>query len=115
MAELTGNVQNQLGIDEHDPKVLAKKVVLWGYDSGTDTSYRLSNDDPLPTGSVSYALRYDEGATYTYIGEATPGTAEATAAWRIKRLTNADNTIVWIDGNSNFDNAWTTRAAGVYS
>lgn len=63
----------------------------------------------------SYNLKYDEGATYTYIGEASPGTATSAALWRIKRLTNADNTIVWIDGNSSFDNVWDDRASGVYS
>lgn len=67
---------------------------------------------PSPT---QYALRYDEGATYTYIGEAAAGTAEGSALWRVKRLTNADNTIVWADGNSNFDNIWTNRAGASYS
>jgi hypothetical protein len=90
---------------------------------------------PLPTGAASEvelakitsntssselyqrpkALRYDEGATYTYIGEAVAGTAEAASSWRIKRLTNADNTIIWADGNINFDNIWANRASLSYS
>lgn len=65
--------------------------------------------------STPLALRYDEGATYTYIGEAAAGTATSAASWRIKRLTNADNTIVWADGNTNQDNIWDNRAALSYS
>lgn len=66
-------------------------------------------------GTTSYALRYDEGATYTYIGEALPGTATSAASWRIKRLTNADNTIVWADGDSDFDNIYDNRVSLSYS
>ncbi len=69
----------------------------------------------LNTASALYALRYDEGATYTYIGDAAAGTADAAASWRIKRLTNADNTIIFADGNTNFDNIWTNRASLSYS
>lgn len=64
---------------------------------------------------ASLTLRYDEGATYTYIGNATPGVLTSAAAWRIKRLTNADNTILYADGNANFDNIYDNRAALVYS
>lgn len=42
-------------------------------------------------------------------------TATSVASWRIKRLTNADNTIVWLDGNANFDNVWDNRASGSYT
>lgn len=86
--------------------------------SGT-TESQLSTSNPLPVSgtltSSSYALRMDEGATYTYIGEAETGTATSAAEWRIKRLTNADNTIVWADGNSSFDNIWDNRASLTYS
>lgn len=61
-----------------------------------------------------YTLRYDEGATYTYIGEAAPGTATSAASWRIKRLTNADNTIIWADGDTNQDNIYDNRASLTY-
>ena len=65
--------------------------------------------------SQSYALKYDEGATYTYQGEAAPGSLITDPVWRIKRLTNADNTIVWADGDSNFDNAWDDHLTLSYS
>ena len=92
----------------HKGSIGGKIVVPYFYDAATDTL------SPATQTSV-YALRYDEGATYTYIGEAVPGSAEGSAVWRIKRLTNADNTIVWIDGNSNFDNVWDDHASGSYS
>lgn len=69
----------------------------------------------IGTSSAGLALRLDEGATYTYIGEAQPGTSDAAASWRIKRMTNADSTIVWADGNASFDNIWNNRAALAYS
>lgn len=65
--------------------------------------------------SSAYTLRYDEGATYTYVGEAEAGSAEGSAVWRIKRLTNADNTILWADGNTNFDNIWTGHSGLSFS
>jgi len=65
--------------------------------------------------SGALALKFDEGATYTYIGEALPGSLVGDAVWRVKRLTNADTTILWADGDSSFDNVWNDRASLVYS
>jgi len=82
------------------------------------------NPQPLPiSGSFSaqqpaYALELDEvGGTTTYIGEADPGTATTTAAWRIKRLeeTGPDIVITWADGDSDFNNVWDDRASLTYS
>lgn len=45
----------------------------------------------------------------TYIAEAVPGTAEATAAWRIQSIDTTTGTLIkWADGNSNFDNVATS-------
>lgn len=63
----------------------------------------------------NFSVRYDEGATYTYIGEAEPGASTASAVWRVKRLTNANNTILWADGDTSFDNIWDNRASLSYS
>jgi len=63
--------------------------------------------------SAGLTVRIDEGATYTYIGDAIPGADEADAIWRIKRLTNASNTILWADGDSTFDNVWNDRATTI--
>lgn len=51
---------------------------------------------------------------YTYIGEAIPGVAQATAAWRCSRI-DASGTTVWADGNGNFDNVATDLTSLSYS
>lgn len=79
------------------------------------------NPDGTNIGSASggstsqYTLRVDDGDTYMYIGQATPGTATSAASWRIKRLTQADLTIVWADGDSSFNNVWDDHATLSYS
>jgi len=62
-----------------------------------------------------FTLRYEDTGTYTYVGEANAGSLEASAVWRVKRLTNSSNTIVWADGDTEFDNVWNDRAGLVYS
>lgn len=64
--------------------------------------------------AADWALLYDEGATYTYIGYAVPGSLSSTATWKIKRLTNANNTIVWADGDALADNIWDNRTSLTY-
>lgn len=59
------------------------------------------------------ALRLDDaGGGIMYIGVAAPGTAEGTAAWRIKEIltTGADVAILWPDGSSEYAFSWTARA-----
>ena len=73
------------------------------------------------TASISqdgYAIRIDEAsATVTYVGKATPGSAEGSAVWQVQRLTESagDLTVEWADGNDSFDNVWTNRASLSYS
>ena len=76
------------------------------------------------SGSISiapepkYILKLDDaGSGVTYVGEAVPGTADGDAAWRIKKLTEAtgDLTLLWADGDEDFDNVWTDRASLSYS
>lgn len=64
------------------------------------------------TRPVPLALRMLETPTYLYIGEAEPGTPTSEDAWRIKRMTNADTTIVWAKlpsettGSAEFNKVW---------
>ena len=54
----------------------------------------------------------------TYRGDALPGTAEATAAWRVTRLTlqaDGDMEVLYADGNDSFDNRWDLRLSLSYS
>lgn len=85
--------------------------------SGKAVQLLVDGNGSITSASAALTLRYDEttSATYTYIGDATPGTATSAATWRIKRMTNADTTIIWADGNSNFDNVWDNRASLTYS
>lgn len=66
-----------------------------------------------------YATRTDfASSTVIYVGEAVPGTLDADAAWRIKRLTIAgddDVTTEWASGTASFVNAWADRASLSYS
>ena len=56
--------------------------------------------------------------TYTYIGEATPGSISSAAAWRIRRLTeisgNTVSTYVWADNTEAFTKIWNDRTTYTY-
>ena len=53
-----------------------------------------------------------------YIGIASPGTATSAASWKIKKLiytgTNVTS-VIWADGDLNFDNIWNNYASLSYS
>ena len=78
--------------------------------------------DGLPGGEdeVAQAKRVDFTAndTIIYKGEAVPGTPEATALWRVRRLTIAsDNDVTeeWADGVSDYIKIWDDRYIYAYS
>lgn len=60
-------------------------------------------------------LRMNDGATYLYIGKAVIGSSTASAVWQIQRITQSDTTILWADGNGNFDNIWDNYSSLSYS
>ena len=66
----------------------------------------------LPTPVLD--LQVDDTGTYTYLGNATPGTATSEASWRIKRVTNATGVITHADGSSLFNKEWDERASYSY-
>ena len=53
----------------------------------------------------------DNAGTYTYIGEALPGTLTSAASWLISRVTNATGSIYQSSGK--FDQVWDNRASSV--
>lgn len=67
---------------------------------------------------VPYSKRIDFiSDTVLYKGEALPGTAESTAAWRIRRITfsvDGDSLEEWAAGSAEFNKAWTDRASFAY-
>jgi len=66
---------------------------------------------------VQYDRLVDEEGTFTYIGEAEPGTDRATALWRIRRIAeqpDGDLDILWANGSAAFDKVWDLRATYTY-
>lgn len=67
-----------------------------------------------------YARRIDftTNDTIIYKGEATVGSLESSAVWRIRRITIAgdnDTSEQWADGDSLFNNIWDNRVGLAYS
>jgi hypothetical protein len=62
-------------------------------------------------------LRLDEPGTVKYIGLAAIGSAENSAVWQIRRLTDEPPNlkVEWADGNAEFDNVWANRESLNYS
>ena len=60
--------------------------------------------------------RLDEGATYTYVGKATPGASDSDAVWQIIRYPSADfSEGLYADGDASFDNVWEDRESLIYN
>lgn len=66
---------------------------------------------------IQYDRLVDTDGDYTYIGEATPGSARDAAAWRIKRVYEIgdDIEIVWADNTADFEKVWDNRATYEYN
>lgn len=73
----------------------------------------------LSEDEMMYAKRVDFiTELLLYRGEALPGTGDAGATWRIRRITigtDDDVTEEWADGNADFDNVWSDRLTLTYS
>ena len=76
-----------------------------------------SNQSAVPVANTpsEYTIRMEEQSTYSYFGFALPSAVTSSAVWKVKRLTNADNTILFADGNANFDNIWDNRGSLTYN
>lgn len=62
---------------------------------------------------TTYTTRVDDASpTVTYVGEASVGSSESSAVWRIKRLTTSGTvlSIQWANGNRQFENIWNDRS-----
>jgi len=68
-----------------------------------------------PTETI-YALRLSVSGSITYVGEASPGSAESGAVWRIKKIDESSGiSVTWADGNTYYDNVWNDRVGLSYS
>jgi hypothetical protein len=66
----------------------------------------------------SVAMAYTVGGDLEYVGQADPGTSQASALWRIKKLVYSSGNVAQVllaDGNDSFDNVWNDRASLSYS
>lgn len=88
----------------------------------SDGRVGVQGEQGLPGGEddVAQATRTDftTNDTIIYKGEAVPGTPDATALWRVRRLTIAeDNDVVeeWADGTADYIKVWDDRYTYTYS
>lgn len=81
------------------------------------TESPLSQTNPLPASPPVLTTRVDDvGGDVLYVGEALPGSSEASELWRIKKISGAsDITITWAEGNASFNKAWQQRLSYSYS
>lgn len=106
-AGLGGN--GDVYIDNDNGDIWEKSAGVWnlqGSPGNVATAIRTDTVDPAASPEI------------TYRGDAVPGTATSAAAWRVSRLTAADDgdvTIEFADGNDNFDNIWDNRLSLTYS
>lgn len=78
----------------------------------------VNSDGSTSTSSAAYSTRIDEvSSAVTYFGKAGLGAAEGSAIWQISKLTISGtvSTLVYADGNKNFDNVWSNRASLTYT
>lgn len=67
----------------------------------------------LRTTSGPMAVRLDQADANTlYVGEALPGTTDASAAWRVRKVLTVGTvtSILYANGESSFINIWDNRA-----
>ena len=55
-------------------------------------------------------------ASVTYVGVAAPGASAADAVWQIKKLSKTGTvlSVLWADGNVEYDNVWDNRTGLTY-
>jgi len=87
------------------------------FNKTSDTVWTLTGN-----ANLSFAQQVDDTnvspTNITYAGDATPGELTANAVWRIRQISqfaDGDISVLWADGNSNFDNIWDDRLGLSYS
>lgn len=94
---------------------LVGDVIALAYETDTGIVYEWSGGKwniikvggAMPGFAAGIALIPYSNTTHDYICEGLPGTAAATAGWRIKRLEISTGIETWCDGNDFFDNVAT--------
>lgn len=77
------------------------------------SSFEVSNIASTPV-ETTYATKITVSGTDTYVGEAAPGSAQASATWRIQKIDN-DGNVTWKNGSAAFGNTATDLTTGDFS
>lgn len=83
----------------------------------TDITLDKSNDSVTAHNPEELSFVDENSETITYIGAAAPGTSQASAGWKIKRIliSGTVTQISYASGNSNYDKVWNDRASLSYN
>lgn len=87
----------------------------------TTTTRDSTGKNALDVKDIDYTEVFENNATGQPVmcGKAAPGTAEATAAWQIKKFAydanGAITSITWADGVDTFTKQWSARATYTFS
>jgi len=65
--------------------------------------------------STPYTFRTQTVGGFIYYGVAAVGSVTSGSVWRVFRETESDGTILYADGDANFDNIWDNRTSLTYS
>lgn len=106
---------NADGLASHSAGNLVVQARQIAFNGSTWDRIRGNKEAGLHVTGAPLAVRLDDGETYLYVGKAIVGSATSGAVWQVQRITQADTTIVWADGNGSFDNIWDNRASLSYS
>lgn len=82
-----------------------------------DPANRSNQEAILTALTQQYILQVDDEYPVTYLGEAVPGTATSSAAWRIKKIdeTSSPDLSITFAGTGAFDQVWDNRASLTYA
>ncbi|MCH8277960.1 MAG: hypothetical protein IIC12_03405 [Proteobacteria bacterium] len=117
----------QTELDDLDTDIAANAALLVNHETRiTNNETDISALDDRVTDledDLNLTSRFDDTASgaVLYLGEADPGTAEASATWRIQQITftnlptEDDLQVLWADGDNSFDNIWNDRLSLSYS
>lgn len=106
---------NADGLASHSAGNLVVQARPIAFNGASWDRVRGNKEAGLHVTGAPLALRADDGATYLYVGKAVAGSLTSSAVWQIQRITQADLTLVWADGNGSFDNVWDNYASLSYS
>lgn len=98
---------------EHDETYDVKKVMPYGWNAAGAIPFSVNPDGSMKENDL--ALRWVISGNFVYLGEAEPGSAQTGAVWRIQRIETTTGTILYADGDADFDNVWDDYSTLTYS